>query len=326
MCTAATYKTKHFYFGRTLDCDQTYGEEVTIAPRNFPFRFLFQGEMKTHYAMIGMAHIQDRYPLYYDAMNEKGLCIAGLNFVGNAVYFPKKDGFVNLAQFELIPFLLGKCASVDEAESWLKRINLTPHTFKGFSLAELHWIIADKNRAITVECEKDGIKIHDNPIGILTNNPPFPTQMFLLNNYMMLTNASPSNRFSDQVDLKPYSHGMGALGLPGDGSSSSRFIRAAFHKVHSVSGKSEEESVNQFFHLLGSVEQVRGSSRTERDLYETTEYTSCCSADRGIYYYTTYSNHQITAVNLFREDLDEKKLISFPLVRTEWVRYENERP
>ncbi len=325
MCTAATYQTNNFYFGRTLDCDRNYGEKVTIAPRNFCFRFLFQGEMKTHYAIIGMAHISEEYPLYYDAMNEKGLCIAGLNFVGNAAYFPEKKGLVNLAQFELIPFLLGKCASVDEVEKWLRKINITPHTFKGFSLAELHWIVADKHRAITVECEKDGMKIYDNPIGILTNNPPFPVQTFKLNDYMMLSNVSPSNLFSNRLELKPYSYGMGAMGLPGDLSSSSRFVRAAFHKFHSVSGESEEESVNQFFHLLGSVEQIKGSCQTEEGGYEKTEYTSCCSADRGIYYYTTYANHQITAVNLFCEDLNSDRLIAFSLRKEEWIRFENGR-
>ena len=323
MCTAATYKTKHFYFGRTLDCDQTYGEEVTIAPRNFPFRFLFQGEMKTHYAIIGMAHIQDRYPLYYDAMNEKGLCIAGLNFVGNAVYFPEKDGFVNLAQFELIPFLLGRCASVDEAESWLKRINLTPHTFKGFSLAELHWIIADKSGAITVESVADGLRVYENPVGVLTNNPPFDKQMFALNNYMKLSPRQPENLFSSKLELNAYSRGMGALGLPGDLSSASRFARVAFTKLNSISSSSEEDSVGQFFHILGSVDQQRGCCEVSEGKYEITIYTSCCNASRGIYYYTTYTNHQIAAVDMHREDLEGSRLICYPMLDKEEFRQQN---
>ena len=83
MCTAATYKTKDFYFGRTLDYEFSYGDEVTVTPRNFCFRFRHMSEVKTHYAMIGMAYVADDYPLYYDAVNEKGLGMAGLNFVGN---------------------------------------------------------------------------------------------------------------------------------------------------------------------------------------------------------------------------------------------------
>ena len=79
MCTAATYKTKGFYFGRTLDYEFSYGEEITVAPRNFPFEFRHTGICQSHYAIIGMAHVANNYPLYYDAMNEKGLCMAGLN-------------------------------------------------------------------------------------------------------------------------------------------------------------------------------------------------------------------------------------------------------
>ena len=85
MCTAATYKTKDFYFGRTLDYECSYGEQIVITPRNYAFNFRHVGDMKNHYAIIGMAHVAEDYPLYYDAMNEKGVAMAGLNFVGNAV-------------------------------------------------------------------------------------------------------------------------------------------------------------------------------------------------------------------------------------------------
>lgn len=117
MCTAATYKTEDFYFGRTLDYECSYGEEIVIMPRNFRLQFLNMGVCESHYAVIGTAHIAKVYPLFYDAMNEKGLCMAGLNFVGNAHYFksiPDKD---NVAQYEFIPYILGKCADVNEAKS-----------------------------------------------------------------------------------------------------------------------------------------------------------------------------------------------------------------
>ena len=111
MCTAATYKTKGFYFGRTLDYEFSYGEEITITPRNYPIPFRHMGTLTSHYAIIGMAHIADNYPLYYDAMNEKGLGMAGLNFVGNAAYAEPVDGMQNVAQFEFIPWILSRCAT-----------------------------------------------------------------------------------------------------------------------------------------------------------------------------------------------------------------------
>ena len=107
MCTAATYQTRDFYFGRNLDYECSYGEQVVVVPRNFPFALRHGGELARHYAMIGMAHVAGGYPLFYDAVNEKGLCIAGLNFVGNAVYGKPQAGCENIAVFELIPWLLG---------------------------------------------------------------------------------------------------------------------------------------------------------------------------------------------------------------------------
>lgn len=324
MCTAATYKTKDFYFGRTLDYEFSYGDEVTVTPRRYPFSFRHAGEVKTHYAIIGMAYVANGYPLYYDAMNEKGLCMAGLNFVGNAVYGKCVQGKDNVAQFEFIPWILGSCATVKEAREALKKINITDTPYnKELPVAQLHWLIADKEEAITVEAVREGLKIYDNPVGVLTNNPPFDMQIFNLNNYMNLSPKSPENRFSDKLSLKTYSRGMGALGLPGDLSSQSRFVRVAFTKMNAVSGEAENESVGQFFHILGSVEQQRGCCELDDGKYEITIYTSCCNADRGIYYYTTYTNRQITAVNMHKEDLDGETIVRYPLIVEEQIKVQN---
>ena len=324
MCTAVTYKTKDFYLGRTLDYEFSYGDEVTVTPRNYPFNFRHMGAMKTHYAIIGMAYISDNYPLYYDAANEKGLCIAGLNFVGNADYKEKTPDKDNIAQFELIPWLLGQCASVQEAKAFLEKINLVNTPFSNaLPLAQLHWLIADRNEAITVESVKEGIKIYQNPVGVLTNNPPFDKQIFQLNNYIHLSPKTPQNLFSDRLSLNTYSRGMGGLGLPGDLSSPSRFVRAAFVKMNSVSEASEAESVSQVFHIMGSVEQQRGCCDVGEGKFEITIYTACCNTDKGIYYYTTYNNHQITAIDMHKENLDGVNLIHYPLIQGEQIKMQN---
>lgn len=324
MCTAATYRTKDFYFGRTLDYDFSYGDEVVITPRNYPFSFREAGTMDSHFAMIGMAHVADGCPLYYEAANEKGLGMAGLNFVGNAWYGDKCQGKDNVAQFEFIPWILGDCATVKEAREKLERIHLLNTPFsENLPVARLHWLIADKEEAVTVESVREGLRVYDNPVGILTNNPPFDEQMFGLNNYMHLSVGEPENLFSKELTLRAYSRGMGALGLPGDLSSASRFVRAAFVKMNSLSGESEAESVSQFFHILGSVDQPRGLCRVGEGKYEITIYTSCCNCDRGIYYYTTYENHQITAVDMHRENLDGTDIIRFSPVLGEQIYRQN---
>ncbi len=315
MCTAASYKTKDFYFGRTLDYEFSYGEAVTVTPRNFKLAFRGMDPLEHHFAFVGMAHVAENYPLYYDAVNEKGLCIAGLNFVGNAYYREAQKGRDNIAQWELIPWILGQCASVDEARKLLSGINLWEEAFSPrLPMAQLHWILSDKNGSITLESVKDGIFVYDNPVGVLTNNPPFPIQMFNLNNYMGLSADNPENRFSGQLGLNAYSRGMGAIGLPGDLSSMSRFVRVAFTKMNSLSADDEKSSVSQFFHILGSVDQQRGCCRLSDGKYEISIYASCCNADQGIYYYKTYDHHGIVGVDMNREDLDGEALISYPLV------------
>ena len=324
MCTAATYKTKDFYFGRTLDYEFSYGDEVTITPRNFEFKFREVDDIKSHYAIIGMAFVTEDYPLYYDAINEKGLAIAGLNFVGNAHYKEKQEGKDNVAQFELIPWILSQCSNVNEARNLIEKMNVlnTPFSDK-LPLASLHWIISDSTQSITVESVIDGIKIYDNPVGVLTNNPPFNYQMFNLNNYMQLAVENRSNTFSENLELNQYSRGMGGMGLPGDLSSQSRFVRVAFVKMNSLSGDSEEESVSQFFHILGSVDQQRGCCKLGEDKYEITLYTSCCNTDKGIYYYNTYDNHQISAVDMYKADLDGEKLYTYAPIKGEQIRMQN---
>ena len=324
MCTAITYQTKDFYFGRNLDLEYSYHETVTITPRDFPLYFRNGSRLTRHYAMVGMATVADSYPLYYDATNEKGLSIAGLNFPTNAAYYPPADYKDNIAPFELIPWLLGQCDTVAQVRKLLDKANLWSIPFStAYPLSPLHWLIADKTECITLETMPDGMKIYKNPVGILTNNPPFDFHMYHLANHLNLTTQPPKNRFSSKIDLTPYSLGMGAIGLPGDLSSASRFIKAAFTKLNSVSGESESESISQFFHILSSVAQQRGLTAVCNKEYEFTLYSSCCNTDKGIYYYTTYENSQISGIDMRKENLDSSNLILYPLISGQQINMQN---
>lgn len=314
MCTAVTYKTSSHYFGRNLDLEYSYQESVTVTPRNFPFHFRKQRTMDTHYAMIGMATVIDGYPLYYEATNEKGLSMAGLNFPGIARYLPEQAQKYNITPFEFIPWILGQCDTVSDAREWLERINLVDISYSPeLPLSPLHWIISDREQSITVEPMADGMHIFDNPVGVLTNNPPFDFHLYNLSNFMNASAEPASNRFSSAFELNAFSNGMGGIGLPGDFSSASRFVKAAFVKLNACSEESEEESVSQFFHILSSVAMPRGSVRMPDDKHEITLYSCCCNTDKGIYYYTTYNNSRIHGVDMHREDLDGSSPISYPL-------------
>lgn len=356
MCTAAIYQVKNHYFGRNLDYEFSYGENAVIIPRNFPFTFREVGTLNSHYAIMGIAYLapepktsaapepktsaapepktsasatapQD-YPLLYDAINEKGLGIAGLNFVGNTVYHDHVDGKDNIAQFELLPWLLGRCASVAEARALLERINLRSFGFSPeLPPSELHWIMSDITGACVVfESVADGLKIYDNPTGVLTNNPPFDEQLFNLNDYMNLTAGAPKNTFAPNVPLTEYSRGMGAIGLPGDLSSRSRFVKAAFTRAHSRNKDDKDDeltSISQFFHILHSVDQQYGCCDLGNNKFEHTIYSSGYNLEDGIFYYTSYNNHQITALKFSSENLDSAQLIVHPVIETEQINYQN---
>ncbi len=326
MCTAISYKTKNHYFGRNLDMECSFGESVVIMPRNFTFNFRYAERPSVSYALIGTAIVRDGVPLFYDATNEKGLSVAGLNFVGNAFFADVKEGKTNIAPFELIPWLLCQSKSVKEARELLGCTNIAHIDFSSqLPVARLHWMISDAAQSIVLECSRDGMNIYDNPVGVLTNNPPFPMQLFGLNNYMGLSNQPPVNTFCKSFELDEYSRGMGALGLPGDLSSSSRFVRAAFNKTHSVYQNSEYKRVSQFFHILGSVSQLRGAVQLRGGKYEYTVYSSCCNTRKGIYYYTTYNNSSITAVDMRRENLDGDELYCYKMVQEgEFVEMQSE--
>ena len=324
MCTAISYKTKNHYFGRNLDLEYSYEESVVITPRHFPFEFRKEREFLKHFAIIGIAYVEHDYPLYYDATNEKGLSMASLSFPGNAVYKSEQEDKYNVAPFELIPWVLGQCSNVQEARMLLEKTNVIKLAYnKELPLTALHFMVSDKYETIVVEPLDNGLQIYENPVKVLTNNPMFPYHLHHLNNYMYLTKKEPVNQFAKELLLETYSRGMGAMGLPGDLSSSSRFVRAAFTKWNSCDGETEEESVSQFFHILGSVEQQKGCVQIEKGAYEYTIYSTCCNTDKGIFYYKTYDNSQITAVDMYKENLDKKDLISYPLLKKQNIYRQN---
>lgn len=322
MCTAAVYKTNDTYFGRNLDYEFSYGEEVVIVPKNKAIDLRHGGRIEHHYAMVGMAHVINDIPLYYDAINEEGLGMAGLNFVGNAHYNDYQEGAKNITTFEFIPYLLASCKNVEEVKAELGRINLCNTPFsKELPIALLHWLVSDKEgSSITIEYMKDGLHIYDNKVGVMTNNPPFDYQLFNLNNY---PNLSPKDPKAYEEGLYRYSRGMGSYGLPGGLSSMERFVKVAFTRNNSVSGSDEESSVSQFFHILSSVEQQKGCCEVKPNEYEYTIYYSCANLNKGIYYYVTYDGHQINAVDMHRANLDSDQLYRYAMILRPAINYQN---
>lgn len=312
MCTCITFHASRFYFGRNLDLTGGFGERIVITPRNHRLRFRRLSVLDRHFAMIGMASVADGYPLYAEAANEKGLCMAGLNFPGNAWYQKGEKGEINIASYELIPWILGKCGSAEEAKKLLENLCITEDAFsERLPPAPLHWMLADQKQCYVLEQMKEGLKLYPNPVGVLTNNPPFPYHLENIRNYQHLTAGPPENQFAGALGLTPYGEGMGAIGLPGDASPASRFVRAAFLKCNSVCGADAWLEISQFFHILDGVSMVRGSVRGAGGECETTIYSCCICPEEGGYYYKTYDNPQIHGVKMSEKSLNGSSLSVF---------------
>ncbi|HIS26475.1 MAG TPA: choloylglycine hydrolase family protein [Candidatus Pullilachnospira intestinigallinarum] len=324
MCTCITYENGDFYFGRNLDLEYHFGEQVVITPRNYSFRFCREPQLSNHYAMIGMASVEKEYPLYAEAVNEKGLGMAGLNFPENACYVPEQPGKKNVTPWELIPWVLGQCANLTEARNLLGMVSLLHVPFaEALPLAPLHWMLADRSGCLVLEADREGVHLYDNPFGVLTNNPPFPYYLEHMRNYVNLRAEFPGEGFARELNLSPFGQGMGAMGLPGDFSPASRFVKAAFLKWNSQASGEGLAPVSQFFHILEGVAMVRGSVITPEGVPDVTTYSCCVNADRGIYYYKTYDNSQIQAVSMEREALDGMNLRKFPLVTGQKINWQN---
>ncbi len=324
MCTSLSYRKSNHYFGRNLDLEYSYNEKIVITPRNHLFPLRNGKDFYTKYALIGTAAILNEYPLYYEASNESGLVMAGLNFPGNACYLDPKSDTENITPFEFIPWLLGQASTLSEVKELLQNLTLTNIPFaKEMPLSPLHFMISDKEHSLVVEPMKDGLHIYDNPYDVMTNNPPFEYHMWNMNNYMNLTPKIGKNNFSSEYELKTYCVGMGAIGLPGDTSSASRFVRAAFNLTNAPLEDNEDANVTQVFHILDSVSMLKGSTLTEDKKNDITLYSCCINADKGIFYYKTYDNNQINAICLNRVNLDGDHLYIYALNKKQHVNYQN---
>lgn len=324
MCTCIAMKTQDAYFGRSMDIHYRFGEKVVVTPRGYPFVLRSGGSFEAWYAMVGMAAVQNGYPLYAEATNEKGLSMAGLNFVGNAHYFKPESGKNNLTPYEFIPWVLGNFAGVQEVRRELANVNLIDVPFAPSTpVAELHWMISDGMESLVVEQTETGLHVYDNPAGVLTNNPEFPFHQMNLNTYMNLSCQPAENRFSSQLDLSSYGSGMGSFGLPGDDSPTSRFIRACFCKMNSLCQSDDASSIAQFFHILDAVSIVRGSVKLADKKCNVTTYTCCANATRGVYYYKSYGNSQLTAVRMTDANKNSDSLSVYDMEEVQAVRYMN---
>jgi choloylglycine hydrolase len=260
MCTAITWRQ---YFGRTLDYERSFGEGVTLMPRNFSLGLRSGDESGTRYAVVGMACVEEGFPLFFDGVNEHGLACCALNFPDSARYFPVRPDKINLASFELIPYILASCKAVHEARALLKNVNVADDAVSAsLSPSPLHWMIADENECIVAEQTNAGMCVYENPYGVLTNEPPFSVQVSEQEKYTYTCDESFSSR--------------------------ARFCRALYSNTHSKTKKGAD-NVSEFFSVMDTVKVPYGCSHAPSGDLMYTEYTSCVDLKRCVYYVREYA-------------------------------------
>lgn len=326
MCTVFVYRQAGGFLGRNLDLDTSFGEKVVITPRGYRFPRKCGEDFRTEFAMTGMASVAGTYPLYAEAVNEAGLAMAGLNFPKSAVYRPYAENLENVTPYELILWVLGRADSVAAALQMLAHVCVLAEPFAaGMPLAPLHFFLADRERSAVAEPVAEGLKIYEDPYNVLTNEPPFPWHDWNMRNYRNLRTANGESAFAPGLELPAFAEGMGGIGLPGDLSSPSRFVRAAFTLANSecaAAGEENFDAVTQVFHILDSVAMTRGTVVTAQGGTDITRYSCCISLAGGTYFYKTYGNSRITAVPMGEEQRATETLSVYELRTEQDIAYE----
>lgn len=329
MCTGLTLETKEglHLFGRNMDIEYSFNQSIIFIPRNFKCSNIETNkELTTKYAILGMGTIFNEYPTFADGMNEKGLGCAGLNFPIYASYSEKPiEGKNNIPVYDFLLWILANFSSLEEVKNALKNTNIVDIPInKNTPNTTLHWIISDSTgKSIVVEQTKEKLNVFDNNIGVLTNSPTFDWHITNLNQYVSMNyNQIPNLELREQ-SLTALGQGTGLVGLPGDFTPASRFIRAAF--LRDALLKNDKNSINliDFFHILNNVAMVRGSIRTLAEKSDITQYTSCMCLEKGIYYYNTYENNQINAIDMNKEDLDGNQIKVYSYKTDLSINFEN---
>lgn len=277
MCTAVQFSGT---FGRNFDFHKSFGEKIVLTPRRIMLSFIHEGNNEEHPAIIGTAVTVSGTALYFDAMNEYGICAAALNFPHLAVYRNFTCGKLNVASFEVIPYVLSSCKNMAEVKTLLSKINITNDSFsQDMPATGLHWIFSDGKSSVVLESTEDGVHVYDAETGVLTNPPEYPVH---LQNYRTHTD-NPT----------------------WDYSSVSRFFKAS--QIREGYHIDDESGKVSLFRILTSVSVPKGSIIKEEGVHYT-KYTSVCDTEKRIYHRQIYENMTVYSVKMDDLNLEGNSL------------------
>ncbi|MFD1421428.1 choloylglycine hydrolase family protein [Lactiplantibacillus songbeiensis] len=318
MCTSLTYQTTggDQFLARTMDFGFELGGRPVAMPRHHHFSSVTnQTGFDAPYSFVGTGRNLDGY-IHVDGVNEYGVSAAALYFAGQAHYAAAPvDGQINLAPHEVLMWILGNVKSTQELGDRLANLTIVEAKAPLLNIVvPLHWIISDKSGATYVlEQQSDGMHYMKNPVGVMTNSPDFGWHLKNLSNYVQLQPEQHANRQYGDLTVNAFGPGTGALGMPGDFTSPSRFVRTVFMREHTEAVATTSAAVNALSHMLNSVEIPKGVKIKADGSVDYTQYRSYMSMSEPAFYMQPYNDQTITRVALTPELMTAAQPTEFTL-------------
>ncbi len=317
-----------YYRGRTMEFAADIPSDVIVIPRGQTYTGTTMSgepgmEWSTVYAAVGANGFG--LPMLVDGVNEEGLSAAMFYFANYVGYQEEtEDKSHVLAPYEVCTWILTSFSSVQEVRESIEEIVVPPVVLEAFGYAPpIHFIVMDRTgECIVLEHVNGELIIYENPLGVITNSPTFDWHLTNLNNHLNLTPVNVSPYEIEGVPLRELGQGSGMLGLPGDFTPPSRFVRAAMYSASALPVESGTESVLKAFHILNQFDIPIGACRrpTVNDEAPQCEYTlwsSVTDLERSRYYLRTYDNSRIRMVDLMALDLEGDEILCFKMDTSE---------
>ncbi len=317
MCTGLNLidSQNNVLFARSMDFSFELDPIMAVVPRNYPLKFAYEKQLNKHLAFQGLSKDLGSY-FFADGVNEHGLVAATLYFEGYAHYeSSQKDTGINLAGFEVVPYMLAQFSTVAEIIDVLPQITLVDTFIQALQISPpLHFVFTDKTgRSIIVEPRDSGLEVFENETGVLTNAPDYNWHLTNLRNYIGLNPNQRVPRTIDGLELKAFGQGSGTFGLPGDFTPPSRFVKAYYLKTQIKEHEGEYGQVMAASHILNNVDIPKGAVVTQRHTMDYTQYLSFMSATSSKYYFRLYDQPAIVSFDMNDYDLESESILTFDL-------------
>lgn len=307
-CSSFSWSTKDgkHLLGRTYDMfGNLDANKISVIGEGYELSLSPDGSrtVETEYGFLGMTVVgTTASPVFVDGVNEKGLMGCLLNFPDYGYFNTNKaEGNLDIYPGSLLGYLLGTCATVDEAAKAMERINLTDEPVYG-KVMSVHYILSDSTgETIIIEPDEDGIRVHRSTIGVMANSPNYEWQKTNLKNYVAISNLHTEPRMIAGEQFSAFGDGTGGMfGLPGGYSSPSRFVRIAFMKNYAPKGVDEIDGITRMFHSFAVVDIPEGLLKESpyHENYEQTLCTSVMCSESATYYFSPYTDRRITALRV----------------------------